>query len=110
MKDELIHEEFLALESDILNSIDKMLIKIKNIVISNFEEDITNFKELNEELIKLKEGILTANEPYGIDNCSRQIKGVFYQVKDWIVITVNIIRDLEAGNYDTLKEHYGDFV
>lgn len=110
MKDELIHEDFLTLESSILSSIEKMLLKINNIVINNFEEDLENFKELNEELIKLKEGILTANEPYGIDNCSRLIKGVFYQVKEWIVITVNIIRDLEDKNYDNLKEHYGDFV
>ena len=71
MKDELIHEDFLNLESSILSSIEKMLLKINNIVINNFEEDLENFKKLNEELIKLKENILTANEPYGIDNCSR---------------------------------------
>ena len=63
MKDELIHEDFLNLESSILSSIEKMLLKINNIVINNFEEDLENFKKLNEELIKLKENILTANEP-----------------------------------------------
>lgn len=110
MKDELLHEEFLTLESNLLQAIEKMLGKINNIIINNFEEDIYSFKELNEKLIALKEEILTTNEPYGIENCSRIIKGVFYQVKDWIGITVNIIRDLESKNFESLKEHYGDFI
>lgn len=110
MEEQKIHEDFLNLEEDILSSIGLMISKINNIIISDFNEDIKNFKRLNEELIGLKEIILTANEPYGLENCSRKIKGVFYQVTDWIGITVNIISYLEHKGFDKIKEYYGDFV